>query len=140
MKKKDGFKEKTNTPDLMEDIKRIQGLIKIISKPEIMSKLLENNLHSARTIATIPRKSFVKTYAKILGSEENAKVVWVWANKFTAQSEIIKHVTLQLSYIVRYDDDKLSKKELKELVELLCTDKRLLRSFRMYFAMKEGKK
>jgi len=43
----------------------------------------------------------------------------------------------QLRYIARYDEDDLTKKDLRLLVEYLCKDQRLLKSFMIHFAMKD---
>ncbi|NQT77646.1 MAG: hypothetical protein HQ565_08025 [Bacteroidetes bacterium] len=102
-----------------------------------MNELLDEGLDSAYAITEIPESSFVKSYAEKVGGKKEAKVIWDWARRLT--DSIAKHVAMQLSYIARYDDDQLSKEELKDLVELLCKNKRLLRSFRIHFAMKEGK-
>ena len=43
----------------------------------------------------------------------------------------------ELRYISRYDDDDLTKNDLRLMVEWLCKDERLLRSFRIYFVQKD---
>ena len=41
----------------------------------------------------------------------------------------------ELRYITRYADDDLTKADLRLLVEWLCKDQRLLKSFMIHFAM-----
>ena len=84
--------------EVRRELLKIQRVFQVSTKPEVMSKLLENNLHSARTIATIPRKSFVKTYAKILGSEEDAFAVHQRASHLSTQAEMTAMHLMEYSH------------------------------------------
>jgi hypothetical protein len=125
--------------DITKHIERVQRINPIRGHYDKMRELIKEGLDSAQAIVKLGPSDFVGSYSGKLGGDDKAYEIWEKANKFAAQAEIIKHVTLQLSYLARYDDDQLSKEELRDLVELLCKDKRLLRSFMIYFAMKDDK-
>ena len=58
--------------EVKSELMKIQRVFQISPNPEAMKALLENNLHSAYSIASIPQKSFIKTYANALGGESAA--------------------------------------------------------------------
>jgi hypothetical protein len=74
--------------EVRSELMKIQRVFQVSTRPEVMSALLEKNLHSAYSIASIPRKSFIKTYAKYLGGEQEAFAVHQRASHTNKRAEM----------------------------------------------------
>jgi hypothetical protein len=70
------------------ELMKIQRMFQVSTSPEAMSVLLENKLHSAYTIANIPRKSFIKTYSTALGGERVAFAIHQRASHISTKTEM----------------------------------------------------
>lgn len=70
------------------ELKKIQRVFQVSTSPQAMTVLLEENLHSSYTIAGIPRKSFIKTYADKLGGERVAYAIHQRASHINTKSEM----------------------------------------------------
>lgn len=69
------------------ELLKIQRVFQVSPSPQAMTILLENNLHSAYSIATIPSKSFIKTYSDALGGERVAFAIHQRASHINARTE-----------------------------------------------------
>jgi hypothetical protein len=69
------------------ELMKIQRVFQVSTSPKAMSPLLESGLHSAYTIANIPRKSFLRTYGASLGGEQEAFAIHQRASHIAARSE-----------------------------------------------------
>lgn len=68
-------------------LKRLQRVFQVSPSPQVMSRLLEQNLNSATSIAQIPRKSFIATYAGSLGGAAVAEAVHQRAGHLAQRAE-----------------------------------------------------
>ena len=134
MKKKISFDPKTPGDDILRDIQTIQRLYKITTNHEDISQILKEGLHSAINICQIHKESFVEMYHDEVGGKKVAKGIWDFAKRISDLNA--SYVAAHLRYVAQYDDDELPRNELRELVKLLCEDKRLYRSFQVYFEAK----
>lgn len=57
------------------ELKRIQRVFQVSTSPAAMAVLMQNNLNSAYSIASIPAKSFAKMYGGPLGGEQHAHAI-----------------------------------------------------------------
>jgi hypothetical protein len=73
--------------EVRSELMRLQRVYQVSSTPEAMSVLMENNLNSAYTIASIPQKSFIKTYGEALGGERAAFAIHQRASFVSSKSE-----------------------------------------------------
>jgi Tc toxin complex TcA C-terminal TcB-binding domain/ABC toxin N-terminal region/Neuraminidase-like domain/PA14 domain/Salmonella virulence plasmid 28.1kDa A protein len=69
------------------ELLRMQRVFQVSPTPAIMRALMEHRLDSARAIAGIPRKSFVKTYAAALGGDHHALAVHARAEHLATRTE-----------------------------------------------------
>lgn len=74
--------------EVKSELMKIQRVFQISTSPESMDTLLQQNLHSAYTIANIPQKSFVKTYGQSLGGEEAAFAIHQRSSHVAARAEM----------------------------------------------------
>jgi hypothetical protein len=70
------------------DLMKLQRVYQVSTRPESMAALLRNDLHSAYSIANVPRKSFMKTYSSELGGEWEAYAVHQRASHVAAKTEL----------------------------------------------------
>ncbi len=61
--------------EVKAELMKIHRVFQVSTSPGVMTVLLENDLHSAYSIASIPRGNFIKTYGKALGGERTANSV-----------------------------------------------------------------
>jgi hypothetical protein len=87
-----------NLDEVREELKKIQRVFQISTTPEAMRVLMENNLHSAYTIANIPRKSFIKTYGNILGGELSAIAIHERASHISTRAEMAAMHIMEYSH------------------------------------------
>ncbi|MFC2146444.1 Tc toxin subunit A, partial [Acidobacteriota bacterium] len=76
----------------------IQRVFQVSPSPGAMSKLMENGLNSAYTIAAIPGKSFIKMYSEMLGGMEYAYAVHQKASYINTRAEHIAAAMYELSH------------------------------------------
>jgi hypothetical protein len=74
--------------EVRSELMKIQRVFQVSTSPEAMKVLVENNLHSAYTIANIPRKSFIKTYGNDLGGERAAFAIHQRASYISTRAEM----------------------------------------------------
>ena len=74
--------------EVRSELMKIQRVFQVSTKPEVMSTLLEKKLHSAYSIASIPRKNFIKRYTKYLGGEQEAFAVHQRASHINTRAEM----------------------------------------------------
>ena len=84
--------------EVRSELMKIQRVFQVSTSPEVMSVLLENNLHSAYTIANIPRKSFIKTYGNALGGERAAFEIHQRASHISTRAEMISMHLMEYSH------------------------------------------
>lgn len=84
--------------EVRNELKKIQRVFQVSTSPEAMSVLMEKNLHSAYTIANIPRKSFVKTYGNALGGEDVASAIHQRASHISTRTEMIAMHMMEYSH------------------------------------------
>jgi hypothetical protein len=93
---------RSNSPDNFEEVKnelkRVQRVFQVSTRPEVMSVLMENKLDSAYSITSIPRKSFIKTYSDSFGGKmeteaiyERATFMSTRANEHVAKMRHVSH-------------------------------------------------
>ena len=70
------------------ELMKIQRVFQVSTSPEAMTALIDNNLRSAYTIANIPQKSFIKTYANALGGERAAFMIHQRASHISTKTEM----------------------------------------------------
>ena len=75
--------------EVRSELMKIQRVFQVSTSPEAMTVLMENNLHSAYTIANIPRKSFIKTYAKALGGDDVAFAIHQRSSHISYRTEML---------------------------------------------------
>ena len=73
--------------EVRSELMKIQRVFQVSTTPEAMKVLLEAGLHSAYTIASIPRKSFIQSYSGPLGGEMIAFGVHQRASHMNKNSE-----------------------------------------------------
>ncbi len=73
-----------NHEEVKGELKRMQRIFQVSATPKIMSTLMENNLDSAYSITSTPKKSFIKMYGKSLGGELAAEGVYQRAEHLSA--------------------------------------------------------
>jgi hypothetical protein len=71
-----------NYAEVKHELMKLQRVFQVSTTPEVMTALLKNNLHSAYTIANIPRKSFIRTYGgqlqgRVGGDAHNRVLAWL---------------------------------------------------------------
>ena len=66
----------------------LQRVFQVSASPETMSVLMENKLHSAYTIANIPRRAFIDTYGQKLGGERVAFAIHQRADFISTRAEM----------------------------------------------------
>jgi hypothetical protein len=74
--------------EVRSELMKIQRVFQVSTNPEAMTVLLESKLHSAYTIASIPRKSFIKTYGNALGGESVAFAIHQRASHISTKAEM----------------------------------------------------
>jgi len=84
--------------EVRSELMKIQRVFQVSTSPEAMTVLLENNLHSAYTIANIPQKSFIKTYSKALGSESMAFAIHQRASHISTKVEMAAMHLIEYSH------------------------------------------
>lgn len=84
--------------EVRNELKKIQRVFQVSTSPKVMTVLMEKNLHSAYTIANIPRKSFVKTYGNALGGEDVASAIHQRASHISTRSEMIAMHMMEYSH------------------------------------------
>ena len=73
--------------EVIRELKVLQRVFQVSPRVENVEVLLENGLHSAYTIANIPRKSFIKMYSSALGGEHVALAIHLRASHIYAKAE-----------------------------------------------------
>ena len=89
-----------NNDRVRDELKKIQRVFQVSPTPEAMRGLMEHNLHSAYTIANIPRKSFLKTYASVLGGEILALAIHERASHINTRAEMAAMHIMEYSHSV----------------------------------------
>ncbi|MFN3531515.1 MAG: Tc toxin subunit A, partial [Candidatus Brocadia sp.] len=84
--------------EVRNELKKIQRVFQVSTSPEAMTALMENKLHSAYTIASIPRKSFIKTYSKALGGESAAFAIHQRASHISTRAEMTAMHLMEYSH------------------------------------------
>ena len=83
---------KTVAGDTYEEVRtellRMQRVFQVSTTPEAMKVLMEKDLNSAYTIASIPRKNFIKKYASTLGGERAAFAIHQRASHINTRAEM----------------------------------------------------
>jgi hypothetical protein len=74
--------------EVRSELMKIQRVFQVSTNPSAMSALLESGLGSAHTIAHIPRKSFIQTYAGRLGGESIAFAIHERASHISTKAEM----------------------------------------------------
>jgi len=87
-----------DSDEVRTELMKLQRVFQVSTGPEAMTKLLENNLHSAYTIANIPRKSFIKTYGDALGGELAAFAIHERASHVSTRSETSAMYMMEYSH------------------------------------------
>ncbi len=77
-----------NYDEVKSELKKIQRVFQVSPSSEAMTVLMENNLHSAHTIASIPRKIFTKKYSNVLGGEHVAMAIHQRASHINTRAEM----------------------------------------------------
>ncbi len=80
------------------ELMKIQRIFQVSASPEAMTVLMDNNLDSAYKIANIPRKSFIKTYSKAMGSEDVAFAVHQRATHISTKAEMTAMHLMEYSH------------------------------------------
>ena len=73
--------------EVQRELMKIQRVFQISNSPDTMVALLQNGLHSARAVASIPRKTFMKTYGGTLG-EDGAFTIHQRASHLATNAEM----------------------------------------------------
>ena len=89
-----------NSAQLKSELLKMQRVFQVSATPQAMSVLMKNDLHSARSVANIPLKSFTKTYGDQLGGTEIAYAIHEKASYLTARSEITAMKMMEVSHSV----------------------------------------
>ena len=84
--------------EVRSELMKIQRVFQVSPTPGAMKVLMEHNLHSAYTIANIPRQSFVKTYSKALGGEGTAFAIHQRASHISTRAEITTMHLMEYSH------------------------------------------
>lgn len=84
--------------EVRNELKKIQRVFQVSTRPEDMTVLMGKNLHSAYTIANIPRKSFIKTYSKDLGGEDKAFAIHQRASHISTRAEMAAMHMMEYSH------------------------------------------
>ncbi|HEX4877784.1 MAG TPA: Tc toxin subunit A, partial [Chitinophagaceae bacterium] len=77
-----------NAEAVKSDLMKLQRIFQVSPSPEAMPVLLKHGLDSARAIASVPQKSFIKMYSAELGGEEMAYAVHQRASYINTRSEV----------------------------------------------------
>jgi hypothetical protein len=85
------------------ELLKLQRVMQVSPAPETMAGLLDKDLHSAHSIASIPRNSFVKTYSDALGGESTAYMVHQRASHIATRAE------MSAMYLMEYTKGGLPK-------------------------------
>ena len=80
--------EGANATQVTSELMKLQRVFQVSPTPDAMSALLEQKLHSAYAIRSIPRQSFVRTYAGALGGELEAFQVHQRASQIATKTEL----------------------------------------------------
>ncbi len=80
------------------ELMKIQRVFQVSATPETMTVLMDKNLHSAYTIANIPRKSFIKKYGKDLGGDGIAFAIHQRASHISAKAEMAAAHIMEYSH------------------------------------------
>ncbi|MBI5909226.1 MAG: hypothetical protein HY848_04665, partial [Betaproteobacteria bacterium] len=84
--------------EVKSELLKIQRVFQVSTTPEAMTALIGNKLHSAYSIANIPRKSFIKTYADRLGGESAAYAVHQRASQISTRAEMTAMHLMEYSH------------------------------------------
>ncbi len=84
--------------EVKSELLKLQRVFQVSTSPEAMTVLLQHNLQSAYSIANIPRKSFMKTYGKVLGGEEAAFVIHQRAEHIGTKAEFTAMHLMEYSH------------------------------------------
>ncbi len=87
-----------NSDEMRNELKKIQRVFQVSTSPQAMRALMENNLHSAYTVANIPRKSFIKTYGGVLGGELVALAIHERASHISTRTEMAAMHIMEYSH------------------------------------------
>jgi Tc toxin complex TcA C-terminal TcB-binding domain/ABC toxin N-terminal region/Neuraminidase-like domain/Salmonella virulence plasmid 28.1kDa A protein/PA14 domain len=87
-----------NYEEVKDELFRMQRVFQVSPSPEVMSILMDKELNSARTIAGIPLKSFIKKYSSELGGDDIAEATHRRARVISTRTEfmathILDHTT-----------------------------------------------
>jgi len=80
-----GIPEESQTA-VVEQLKRTQRVFRVTSNPDRINDLQAEGLHSAHSIATIPRKTFIERFQNRWGGEAEAMKVHAQAQQITAST------------------------------------------------------
>ncbi len=83
--------------DVRDELMKIQRVFQVSTNPDAMKILLQNNLHSAHAIASIPRKTFMKTYGDALGGEQASFAIHQRAEHVSTRAELVAMHLLEYS-------------------------------------------
>lgn len=86
-----------HSDEVKAELMKIQRVFQVSTSPEAMAALLEHDLHSAYTIANIPRKSFMQTYSGTLGGEDAAFAIHQRASYIATKTEMATMHMLEYS-------------------------------------------
>ena len=84
--------------EVRAELMKIQRVFQVSTSPKALSALIEANLHSAYTMANIPRKSFIKTYGNALGGEHAAFAIHQRASHVATRAELNAAHLLEYSH------------------------------------------
>jgi hypothetical protein len=84
--------------EVRSELMKIQRVFQVSASPGAMKVLMENNLHSAYTIANIPRKNFIKTYGNALGDEHTAFAIHQRASHISIRAEMAAMHLMEYSH------------------------------------------
>ncbi len=104
--------------EVRSELMKIQRVFQVSTSPEAMKMLMENNLHSAYTIANIPRKSFIKTYGNALGGERAAFAIHQRASHISTRAEMGAMHLLEYSHGL-LPNSIMDKNEYKRAMEIM---------------------
>ena len=98
LRKKSRLLPAKNVDAVRDELKKIQRVFQVSTTPEALRVLMEKNLHSAYTIANIPRKSFIKTYGNVLGGEVSALAIHERASHISTRAEMAAMHLIEYSH------------------------------------------
>lgn len=87
-----------NYDEVKNELMKIQRVFQVSTSSEAMTGLMENNLYSAYTIASIPRKIFIKKYSNALGGERVAMAIHQRATHINTRAEMIAMHLMEYSH------------------------------------------